>query len=162
MHALEGFPPSTSDYRYELGDSLLRIGGVGQYKDGLIVLLVNYFKKQLSFHSDALNAFEGIFTAFRGSLATKYDFFHFWGIPIFQRKHSPRRHALLSFANGLCWCLDPPISETPNDHSRLEFEGQRPSFHHGRGRHSRLVVLARTELILRQWMELVNGNPGYP
>jgi hypothetical protein len=69
--------------------------------------LVEYYPKHLTFKSDALKAFEGVFAAYRGT----HRFSHFWGIPILSWNDLPELSALDTFANSLTWKVEGNLGE---------------------------------------------------
>lgn len=117
--ALESMRPAGSSYwssPFYSSDkgpfpTLFPKGGIGTSPYDIYVRLREYYQRELSFDQDALNAFEGIFNAFRSLRGGDKFTHHFWGIPM--RRNSYifdrfERSELATFTEGLAWSIRLP------------------------------------------------------
>jgi hypothetical protein len=96
-----------ANLRHYKPESRVPENGIGTSAKDIYLHLRDYNEKTLSYPTDKLNAFEGIFSAFRRSMPGYAH--HFWGIPILNDYHPKARkldwqsHVLSSFLAGLAW-----------------------------------------------------------
>jgi hypothetical protein len=85
LHEHEGQTPAHSSCSRVFPD-----WGIGSTPQSIYSRLSEYWQKRLSYETDILNAFEGIFQAFskRWNVRSALSFRHFYGIPILHRRHS--------------------------------------------------------------------------
>ena len=69
--------------------------------------LEEYYPKHLSFKSDCINAFEGIFAAHHRESYCR----HFWGIPIIYLRSVWENSKVAFFTVGLTWMVHQPLEE---------------------------------------------------
>ncbi|KAH7071341.1 heterokaryon incompatibility protein-domain-containing protein [Paraphoma chrysanthemicola] len=73
--------------------------------------LMEYYQRQLSYKSDIIDAFLGIFMAFDASDELRYSVTHFYGVPMYHDKSNPEV-ARQSFLTSLLWFIK---AENPGD-----------------------------------------------
>lgn len=109
--------------------------GIGTTSEALYSRLKEYYKKKLSYQTDILNGFAGVFNAFRNAFPTPVN--HFWGIPFFSNERKDGCLENASFARGLFWKVR---FCGPRRFSRMNTRRSGPR---GRGLFSKLVVQLR-------------------
>ncbi|RYP92705.1 hypothetical protein DL770_001218 [Monosporascus sp. CRB-9-2] len=105
----------TQEPRYSFQDDLnghrvFPNQGVGEKTEDIFVRIGEYVQRELSYESDGLNAFLGLFRAYQRMPEPVY---HFWGVPLLARSGAP---IASSMANGLLWCSFHPSDP---EHGRL-------------------------------------------
>ncbi|KAH7079567.1 heterokaryon incompatibility protein-domain-containing protein [Paraphoma chrysanthemicola] len=73
--------------------------------DALSHRLMEYYQRQLSYQSDIIDAFLGVFSAFDVSEELQHSVTHFYGVPMYHDKSNPEV-TRQSFLNSLLWFIE--------------------------------------------------------
>jgi len=93
--------------------------GIGRTVRDLETRLTEYYKRELSFQTDIVDAIAGIINAFHDSSESASSAKNFYGLPIFYQENSEPNHELhshtarISFLNALRWTVTLPEHDTP-------------------------------------------------
>jgi hypothetical protein len=106
MHGMEGLHPTFPASGYALEDQFqcFPSEGIGRTFDDLQRRLEEYFPRQLSFHTDVISAFDGIFSAFDELENFRFRVTQFYGVPVMYNDHTSHL-ARKSFITYLCWSV---------------------------------------------------------
>jgi hypothetical protein len=104
---LESLSPALTSVRFQSYYQVFPPGMVGNRWEDLYERLSEYYKRQLSFNTDIIDAFRGIINAFNATKFAKQpsplmSVTHFYGVPVFSSDQGPEVPRM-SLLKGLLW-----------------------------------------------------------